>query len=113
MTSRDFTLASSPASAGEETYNFKDSLTFMEMLLKDWEPTVKEEREALEQLLTQLDGLPLALDQISSLINAGGSSVEAFLQLYIEHAHEVHQDQVHEHKAYYSHSLGTVWSPSL
>lgn len=86
ITSRDFTLARSPASNDEElqVLSRDDSWNFVSSLLKDWDSDSKDEREALEELLVQLDGLPLALHQISGLITAGRSSVQDFLEMYKE-----------------------------
>lgn len=112
VTSRDFALANSPASDGIELTKLsrQESRDFVDSLLRDWESDSKEEQEALDQLLAQLDGLPLALHQISSLICADGSSVRDFLEDYNEHADEVHQDRAGGHSPYYPHSIDTVWS---
>ncbi|KPM45954.1 hypothetical protein AK830_g652 [Neonectria ditissima] len=111
ITSRDFNLANSPASDGEELQTFTpdESSRFAKLILKDWDSDANEEQEALDVLLSKLDGLPLAIHQISSLINAEGSCVADFLEIYNEHADEFHQDRGGDHQAFYPHSLETVW----
>ncbi|CAM1505658.1 Fc.00g112950.m01.CDS01 [Cosmosporella sp. VM-42] len=111
VTSRDFNLSYSPASAGEELRVFSsgESLDFAKSILRDWESNDEDECHALSQLLSNLDGLPLAIHQISSLINVEGSSVADFLELYNEYADEFHKDRGGDHQAFYSFSLDTVW----
>ncbi|KAM5347851.1 hypothetical protein ACJ41O_007675 [Fusarium nematophilum] len=111
ITSRDFSLANRPASAGEQlqTFTTTESSEFAKSILKDWDSEADEEKEALGQLLAKLDGLPLAIHQISSLINAEGSCIVDFLDLYKEHADEFHEDRGGDHEAFYSHTLETVW----
>lgn len=111
VTSRDFNLANRPASAGEElrTFNQEESWEFAESILTEWDSGAEDERSALKELLSSLDGLPLAIHQIISLINAEGSSLTGFVDVYKDHTEEYHKHKVEDHEAFYSHSLETVW----
>ncbi|KAK6211555.1 hypothetical protein QIS74_10819 [Colletotrichum tabaci] len=93
VTSRNFGLATAPASAGEElrTFNSAESLSFAKNILWDWESESTVERESLSQLLHRLDGLPLAINQITTQINNEGSSIEDFLALY-DHIRKILKD---------------------
>lgn len=111
VTSRNFHLAHRPASAGEQlqTFTTDESSAFAKSILKDWDLDSDEEQKALGLLLSRLDGLPLAIHQISSLINAEGSCVTEFLEAYEEHVDEYHKERGADHKAFYPHTLETVW----
>lgn len=115
VTSRNFGLATAPASAGEElgTFNSAESLSFAKNILWDWESESTVERESLSQLLHRLDGLPLAINQITTQINNEGSSIEDFLALYDQYADDLHSFQGDDHKAFYSHSIETVWDLAI
>lgn len=112
VTSRDFHLAQAPASAGEhlETFSASESLQFAQSILKDWDSDSEKEVKALQNLLAWLDGLPLAIYQISNRINAEGSNIHDFLEHYSQHADEWHRNRGGDHNAFYHHTLETVWS---
>lgn len=111
VTSRNFHLAHRPAGESEQlqTFTSDESSIFAKSILKDWDLNSDEEQKALGLLLSRLDGLPLAIHQISSLINAEGSCVTEFLEAYEEHVDDYHKERGADHEAFYPHTLETVW----
>lgn len=111
ITSRNFSLAKSPSSAGEELQKLdqKESRDLAQSILQDWDSEDERECEAMSQLLQQVDGLPLAIHQLFSMINSQGSSLADFLDFYEEYTDEIYKESPKDHAPFYKHSLDTVW----
>lgn len=114
LTSRDYALAGRPASAGEllDTLDSNDSFAFFVGCLKSWDP-IDVEMMAAKRLLTLLEGLPLAIQQIAGLINTYECSVSYFLRLYEQHGDRLRSDRGYDTSIFYQHTLATVWSLSF
>lgn len=111
ITSRDFSLANRPASAGEElsTLGTKESSNLFMCLLDSYDENDEEEAKAFSELLVYLDGLPLAIQQIASFINSRRYTVSEFFQHYKRHRCQIHQERGYNSYAFYTHSLQSVW----
>lgn len=111
ITSRDFSLARHPASAGEElsTLTSSESSELFKSFLRSYDDNDEVEVQACNELLTYLDGLPLAIQQIASLIDSQGYSIATFLRLYKENRGVIHKERGVNSYAFYAHSIHSVW----
>uniref|UniRef100_A0A8H7TQA7 NB-ARC domain-containing protein n=1 Tax=Bionectria ochroleuca TaxID=29856 RepID=A0A8H7TQA7_BIOOC len=111
ITSRDYRLAGRPASEGEQldTFSDRESFDFFKSSVESWSNDDSEEAHAAKKLLTELDGLPLAIDQIAGLIKLYEMSVQEFLELYEEESAVLHSERGIGSDIFYPKSLDMVW----
>ena len=114
MTTRYQHIATAAGSSSKRisTFSEADSLElFKKLLTKDLAENLStEEVSSSRALLKSLGGLPLAIQQIASLINQRGKSdtaVTDFLALYERNKNRFHEKP--NEKVDYSHNLATVW----
>jgi tetratricopeptide (TPR) repeat protein len=69
-------------------------------------------RTAAQQLVTELDGLPLALDQAGAYIEETGCSLSEYLQLYAQHRLALLQHQS-TMSTDYPHTVASTWALSF
>ncbi len=69
-------------------------------------------RKAAQQLVTELDGLPLALDQAGAYIEETGCSLSEYLELYRRH-HLALLQQQSSMSADYPHTVASTWALSF
>jgi hypothetical protein len=113
LTSRDYRLAKTPASGGEELLPFdaKESFDFFTNSVTDWSGD-DTEVEAAKELLAELDGHALAMSQIAGHINSYQMSVQEFLDLYKEESAAFHSERSEGEGVdiFYPKSLAKVWN---
>jgi hypothetical protein len=114
ITSRDYRLANKPASSSEELRPFDadESLDFFTKSVTDWSGDDPEEVEAAKELLAELDGHALAMDQIAGHINSYQMSVRDFLSLYKKESAAFHSERIEGEGGdiFYPKSLAKVWN---
>lgn len=95
ITSRDYRLAGRPAGEGEQLDTFNDSerFDFFKSSVESWSNDDSKEANAAKKLLTELDGVPLAIDQIAGLIKLCEMSVQEFLELDEEESSVLHSER--------------------
>ncbi|CAI6101406.1 unnamed protein product, partial [Clonostachys chloroleuca] len=95
ITSRDYRLAGRPAGEGEQVDTFNDSerFDFFKSSVESWSNDDSKEANAAKKLLTELDGVPLAIDQIAGLIKLCEMSVQEFLELDEEESSVLHSER--------------------
>jgi hypothetical protein len=115
ITSRSHALAGPPATAWEqiETFDSGDSYSLFKSLVKSWNDHSPDEVLAAHELLQELDGLALAIQQIAGLINIQESSIVDFLALYKRESAALHSHRAPGDEIFSPHSLDTVWSLSF
>lgn len=111
ITSRDLSLARQLASAGEELsiLTRSESSELFKGFFRSYNENDEVEVQACNELLTYLDGLPLAIQQIASLIDSQGYSIATFLRLYKENRGDIHKERGVNSYAFYAHSIHSVW----
>jgi NB-ARC domain len=112
ITSRDFSIAHHPASAGYHVQPF-DLPTGSEMLLQllSLDITNTANQDQATAIVEALGGLPLALSQIAGFISQRKLSLPDFLPLYERHSDKI--DAKKSRLSQYEQALGTVWDMSL
>ena len=112
ITSRDFNVASSPATAGFHVQPF-DHPTGSQMLLRllSLDVTNAVNQANATTIAEMLGGLPLALNQIASFISQRKLSLHDFLPLYERNSDKI--DAKKSRLTQYEHALSTVWEMSL
>lgn len=88
--------------------SLKDRVAFMRMLTKT--TLDSDEGESLASIAEILDGLPLAIQQMSSVIRRLRVTYADFLHLYKEQSWRLHDIVPEENQGVYEHTLATVWS---
>ncbi|KAF2105612.1 hypothetical protein BDV96DRAFT_694735 [Lophiotrema nucula] len=111
ITSRDWSLANKPASAGEELTKMgqSDSRTLFANLLGIFDQSDPDVTVAFDEILKLMDGLPLAIQQVASIITSYRFSLPKFLDLYRSNRHRMHQDRGASSYAFYKETLHSVW----
>ncbi|RYN86288.1 hypothetical protein AA0119_g13043 [Alternaria tenuissima] len=111
ITSRDWSLADQPASAGEELVKLdpSDSRALFGKLLGSFPQDGTEHVVAFDQILKYLDGLPLAIHQVASIIRSNHYDLTKFLKLYKDNRSQMHQERGTSSYAFYKHTLHNVW----
>lgn len=112
ITSRDFNLASHPASAGCHVKPF-DHTTGSSVLLRllSLDADNATDQANATAVVEMLGGLPLALNQIASFILQRKMSLHDFLPMYGRHAEKIEAKK--SRFTQYEHALSTVWDMSL
>lgn len=115
MTTRDVLVATLPIDDGVEINEF-DTEEGAKFLLH-MAPKRKRhdnEMDTARKVAEQLGGLPLALNQMSAVINARSCSIEDFHLMYLKHHRRLHREKKEGWKYLgYKHGLGTVWEISF
>lgn len=108
MTSRDYTAAYSPASAGLVVQPFDDATGAAAFLELIGQTNPSQANIGLAREITQkLGGLPLALRQISGFFVKKKMSLKDFLSLYNRNAGAINAGGTR--LSDYQHTLSTVW----
>lgn len=112
ITSRDFNVASHPASAGFCVQPF-DPVTGSSVLLRmlSLESTNAANQAKARTIVEMLGGLPLAINQIASFVSQRKMSLDDFLPMYKRHSDKI--DAKKSRLTEYEHALSTVWELSL
>ncbi len=108
-------MPTKPASGGEELHPFgaNESFDFFHTKsVSGWSNNDAEEVEAAKELLAELDGHALAMDQIAGHINSYQMSVREFLDLYKEGPAAFHSERIEGEggNIFYPKSLAMVWN---
>ncbi|PGH05348.1 hypothetical protein AJ79_06817 [Helicocarpus griseus UAMH5409] len=112
LTSRDFTAAFSPASAGLAVQPFDDavgSVAFLELLNQP--NSTGPNLELAREITHRLGGLPLALRQIAGFIVKQRLPLSNFLSLYERNSAKIHTKKAGPSD--YQHTISTVWRLSF
>lgn len=115
VTTRDALVASLPIDRGLEVNEFDnaDGARFLLHMATKRKRT-EEEQEAAQKVATRLGGLPLALNQMSALIDARHYSINEFHAMYDKYDQELHKEKKSGWKYLgYHHALDTVWEISF
>ena len=112
VTSRDFSAAFSPATAGFHVQPFDNIAGAATLLtLMDKDGTSLENQNSAKEITRTLGGLPLALNQISGFIIQQRLALKDFLPLYERNAAKINTRK--STLSDYEHSLSTVWHMAL
>jgi hypothetical protein len=111
ITSRDWSLADQPASGGEELTKLdpSDSRALFGKLLRSYEQNNVETVKAFEQILEIMDGLPLAIHQVASIINSYQYELPKFVAMYKDNRSLMHRERGVSSYAFYKDTLHSVW----
>ncbi|KIW65774.1 hypothetical protein PV04_08001 [Phialophora macrospora] len=112
ITSRDFNVASHPASAGFHVEPFdhaSGSSILLQLLSLD--TTSATNQASARAIVQMLGGLPLPLNQIASFMSQRKMSLDDFLPMYKRHSDKI--DAEKSRLTQYEHALSTVWDMSL
>jgi hypothetical protein len=115
VTTRDRTLWSTPIDQGLEINEVKlEEGTAFLMQAANMRTKVDDELVAAQETIAKLGGLPLAITQMSALINAHSWSFSQFNEVYEEKSKILHREK-RPGWSYpgYSESLDTVWELSF
>ncbi|KAF2116366.1 P-loop containing nucleoside triphosphate hydrolase protein [Lophiotrema nucula] len=115
VTTRDAIVATLPIEKGLEVSEFNpdDGADFL-LYLSHNRKRSESETEAAKHVASELDGLPLAINQMAALINARRCSIQEFGILYSKYDQRLHKEKKSGWKYLgYEHSLDTVWKLSF
>ena len=88
--------------------SLKDTIAFISFLTKSTPDS--DDGRSLRSIAEVLDGLPLAIEQMSSVIRRLRVSYADFLHLYQKENWRLHELVPQEDQGIYQHTLATVWS---
>ena len=88
--------------------SLNDTIAFMRFLTKSTPDS--DDGKSLRCIAEMLDGLPLAIQQMSSIIRRLRLSYADFLHLYLKEHWRLHELVPEDSQGIYQHNLATVWS---
>lgn len=89
-------------------FSLEDTVTFLRSLTKS--TTDSDNGQALTLIAKVLDGLPLGIEQLASIIRRLRVNYADFLHLYEKEGKRLHEMFPEQEQTKYQHSLATVWS---